>query len=171
MERRDSNLKHTLTNRAFCLAAAAVFGFCSTGLQRGSTVRASAAEASECSAPGTDPVKVIVRIDGAPVLSGEEATEDGISYLETEDAAAQTDKLQAQQQAAEDRIRALYPALNVKFRYTLLTNGFSCELPEELIPVVEALPGIAAVERVQDIDCRAGQRAGRYSSDVFCTAG
>ena len=111
-------MKHTLTNRAFCLAAAVVFGFCSTGWQRGSTVRASAAEAAECSAPGTDPVKVIVRIDGDPVLSGEEATEDGISYLETEDAAVQTDKLQAQQQAAEDRIRALYPALNVKFRYT-----------------------------------------------------
>ncbi len=168
-------MKHTLTNRAFCLAAAAVFGFCSTGWQRGSTVRASAAEAAECSAPGTDPVKVIVRIDGDPVLSGEEATEDGISYLETEDAAAQTDKLQAQQQAAEDRIRALYPALNVKFRYTLLTNGFSCELPEELIPAVEALPGIAAVERVQDIEVpmlARGQAIGgipTFQNDTGCT--
>ncbi|WP_297958950.1 S8 family serine peptidase [uncultured Ruminococcus sp.] len=168
-------MKHTFTNRAFCLAAAAVFGFCGTGWQRGSAIRASAAEAAECTAPGTDPVKVIVRIDGDAVLSGEEAAEDGIAYMDTEDAAAQTDTLQAQQQAVEKHIRALYPELNVKYRYTLLTNGFSCMLPEDLIPAVEALPGVSSVERVQDIEvpmlARAQEIGGipAFQNDTGCT--
>ena len=74
----------------------------------------------------------------------------GREFMET-DAASELESVLADRQArVQEQIRQIYPELEVRFSYTLLTNGFSCALPENLIAAAASLPDVVSVARVQE---------------------
>lgn len=93
-------------------------------------------------------VKVIVKVRGDAVLASAEATGQGAEFIETPHAKKMAYSNQRTQMEAERRLRELYPDLQVNFHYSLVYNGFSCELPQGLIETAEALPEIESIEPV-----------------------
>lgn len=92
-----------------------------------------------------DLVQVIVKLKEEPVLACEEAAELGTDYLLTEQGRAKTEKLLQEQEEAEEYIRAIYPNAEAQYNYTALINGFSCEIPFDLIDDVEAVSLVESV--------------------------
>ena len=102
-----------------------------------------------CAAADTqmsEPVSVIVQVTGDAVLDGADSPD----YIETRQAAAETARAERAQAAVQKQIRMLFPTLEPGYSYSTLFNGFSCELPENLIDAVSALPGVADVYRIQN---------------------
>ena len=134
-------MKNRQMRRAVCLAAAALLSCAPLLDMQGSVVHADAAEQTLSDTL----VPVIVTVRGDAVLATEEGAKQGADYLETDEAADLTAALEAAQQRVQAQIRGLYPALEVGFSYSVLVNGFSCELPERLIPAVAQLPAVESV--------------------------
>lgn len=96
----------------------------------------------------SDLVKVIVTVNGEPVLSSSKAAKDGVQdYLKTTDAEQKESKLETYQQKAESYIKSFYPELKIKYSYNALVNGFACEIPQEIIDDVKACPYVKRVEK------------------------
>ncbi len=127
--------------RAGCLAAAALLSCAPLLDMKGSVLQAAAAEETVSDTL----VSVIVTVRGDALLATEEGASQGADYLETDEAADRTAALKAVQQRVQAQIRGFYPALEVGFSYSVLVNGFSCELPEALIPAVRQLPAVESV--------------------------
>lgn len=118
-------------------AAAVIFGNVNTAFAQSAenTVRYEEGE----------PVSVIVMLKEEPVLACDEAAEMGTTYLETPEGQAKIQKLLDSQEEAEEYIRAIYPDAEAKYSYTALLNGFSCDIPFDLIDDVESLPMVESV--------------------------
>lgn len=94
--------------------------------------------------------EVIVKLKGNAVLATPEASDQGADYIDTPSAKSAEDKLLNAQDKAAKNIRKLYPELDIKRRFTLTANAFSCSLPECIIPEIEKDPLIECVSEVQN---------------------
>lgn len=94
-------------------------------------------------------IDVIVRLNGDAVLAAPEASGQGADYIDTAAAQSAEDELRSAQDKAEKHIRKLYPDLEIRRRFTLTTNGFTCTLPETIIAEIEDDPLIESVTEVQ----------------------
>ncbi|MBP0971214.1 MAG: S8 family serine peptidase, partial [Oscillospiraceae bacterium] len=150
-------MKHRILSRARSLTAAAAM-MCSV-ISSSGVLQSAAAQippeqktaSSVSQQKSNEPVTVIVKVTGDAVMAQPEAVEMGSDYLETDEAMQLTAQYKAVQEAVQERIRAFYPDLQVGFSYSALYNGFSCELPENLIEQVEALPDVVCVTVMKDI--------------------
>ena len=97
-------------------------------------------------------VPVIISLSGEAVLAGEEAAELGTDYLDTPEAEEKSEVLSSISSEAENYLRNLYPELNIGYRYNVLTNGFSCKLPENLIDEAKKCRLIENVSKVETIN-------------------
>lgn len=97
-------------------------------------------------------VPVIISLSGEAVLAGEEAAEMGADYLDTAGSEEKAAALRQISSEAEDYLRSLYPELEIGYRYNVLTNGFSCELPEDLLDEARACRQIEEVTKVRTLN-------------------
>lgn len=97
-------------------------------------------------------VPVIISLSGEAVLSGEEAAEMGTDYLDTAESGEKAAELRQISSEAEAYLRSLYPDLEIGYRYNVLTNGFSCELPEDLLDKARACRQIEEVTKVTTVN-------------------
>ena len=148
-------MKHKITKKALSLTSAAVI--CCSAMPGLScfSASASAAPVKEDNGvmhyyyPKTDElVKVIVKVKGDAVMEQPAAETLGTDYLDTPQASQITSQLVSAQKRVQNSIRRLYPELQITYSYQMLVNGFSCELPAELIPQIQALPAVESVSRV-----------------------
>lgn len=128
---------------AAVLSCAAVFG----GLRGIPTDENRQVQEQILAAAYSSLMNVIVKVSGDAVLSHANA-----DALETDAAQRVTAQCNAVQSRVQERIRKLYPELRVGFSYSTLINGFSCELPENLIPQVAALPDVVSVTEAGEIE-------------------
>ena len=112
---------------------------------------ALAAEAQEAEEAGKL-VPVIIRLSGEAVLAGEGAAQLGTDYLDTPEATAKAEALRQTSSEAEAAIRSLYPELEVGYRFDLLMNGFSCELPKGLLDEARACPWVEDIEEIETVN-------------------
>ena len=115
---------------------------------------AAAASAAYKAAESGKLVPVIVRLSGEAVLAGEEAAQLGTDYLDTADAGAKAAALLQISNEAEAELRSLYPDLEVGYRYDLLMNGFSCELPAGLLDEAGACRWVEGIAKVETVNVR-----------------
>ncbi|MBQ9905768.1 MAG: S8 family serine peptidase [Oscillospiraceae bacterium] len=115
------------------------------------------------------PATVIVRVAGDALLAQPDAAGMGADYLPTSAAAAQSACCKAVQQRVQEQIRSFYPALTVGYSYSTLINGFSCELPADLIDRVAALPEVLSVTSADTVQLPQMDRAAALSGfPAFC---
>lgn len=142
-------LKKRTMHRAICLVAAAAMS-CSPLLNlTGMGISAAAAEETDAA---NELVPVIVTVAGDAVLATDAGAAQGADFLDTDEAAQIGAALEAEQRSVQDAIRLFYPALEIKYSYNVLINGFACEIPEHLIPLVERIPSVKSVSRVETRD-------------------
>ena len=133
--------------KAVSLTAAAAIG-CSSLIGNGLPLPAAAAQSQDAvQSASSKPVPVIVRVTGKPILTTAEGAAQGDAFLTTPEAVRMAESLKSTQGYVQDEIRRLYPELAVKYSYSVLYNGFSCELPENLIGAVEELSFVESVSR------------------------
>ncbi len=84
-------------------------------------------------------VSVIVSVKGDTVLDNDDY-DDMKEYLQSDEAAKASQKAVSVQQRVQNYIKRYYPELKTEYSYTVLLNGFSCEIPESLIDVVKEYP-------------------------------
>ncbi len=143
-------MSHRTLHKLVSIAAAAVIGcasFCSAGgdaLRKAAYAAACISEAA--SQPLGEPVPVLISLESEALLDCGDPY-----YLGTDAAEKQEARIRRTQQRAEADIRALYPELNITRRYSTLMNGFACELPEELLEAVRALPLVKYAEPAPEI--------------------
>ncbi|HAG12987.1 MAG TPA: hypothetical protein DCG49_03890 [Ruminococcus sp.] len=161
-------LKHQILRRLASLSAAAALS-CSAVLGSGG-LHAAAAQipkdmfsALRAQQDAGQPVSVIVKVSGSSAMEQPEAVEMGSDYLETDQAANQIAWCESVQASVQNEIRRLYPALEIGYSYSTLFNGFSCKLPAELIPQVQALPDVIGVSIAEDIAVPQMNRAAALS--------
>lgn len=121
-----------------------------TALMLTASLAASALPAAALTPPSPAPqaaaaesdklVKVVVSLKRDCLI--EQFSSDALGTEETAEAA---DSIASQQERVQQQIRSFYPALEIGASYNVLMNGFSCELPEYLIPQVEALQAVESV--------------------------
>ena len=140
-------MKQQCFMKAVSLTAAAAIG-CSSLIGNGLPLSAAAAQSLDAvQSAGSKPVPVIVRVTGKPILTTAEGAAEGDAFLTTPEAVRMAESLKSTQGYVQDEIRRLYPELAVKYSYSVLYNGFSCELPENLIGAVEELSFVESVSR------------------------
>ena len=141
-------MKQKFLRKAVSLTAAAAIG-CSSLIGTGLPLPAAAAQPQDAvQTTDTAPVPVIVKVTGKPILTTAEGAAQGDAFLTTPEAVRMADTLENTQTFVQREIRRLYPELAVRYSYSVLYNGFSCELPENLIGAVEELPFVESVSRV-----------------------
>ena len=128
-----NKLKRKVFNKAVSLTLTAAIG-CTPPLSSGFALNVSAAVSpeniSETEEVSSDLVNVIVKVSGDAILATSEGIEQGDDFLETEQAVQIAESLEDTQSYVQEQIRELYPELEVKYSYSVLYNGFSCEIPE-----------------------------------------
>ena len=97
-------------------------------------------------------VPVIISLSGEAVLAGEAAANQGTDYLDTAEAEEKAAALRQISSEAEASLRALYPDLEIGYRYDVLTNGFSCELPESLLDDARSCKWVERVTKVETLN-------------------
>lgn len=137
------------TRHLLSMTAAAVLGGTSV-MNCGLSAALAAAEYDAAKAENLVPV--IISLSGEAVLAGEEAAEMGTDYLDTAESDAKAAALSRISSEAEASLRTLYPDLEIGYRYNVLTNGFSCELPEELLDEARACRWVEGVTKVQTVN-------------------
>lgn len=144
-------LKKKLIDKAVSIIAAAalsctsVIGSVGSFAAHGSE-KTSSAE-TETKEEGSELVTVIVKVSGDAVLTTPEGEAQGSDFLDTEEAVQMAEELESTQSYVQREIRKLYPEMQVKYSYSVLYNGFSCEIPEDLIDAVKALPYVEDVTK------------------------
>ena len=137
------------TRHLLSMTAAAVIGGTSV-MNCGLSAALAAAEYDAAKVENLVPV--IISLSGEAVLAGEEAAEMGTDYLDTAESDAKAAALSRISSEAEASLRTLYPDLEIGYRYNVLTNGFSCELPEELLDEARACRWVEGVTKVQTVN-------------------
>ena len=144
-------MKREFLNKAVSLTAALTIG-CTNLIGTGLNLTASANEPeTETTAEevSTELISVIVKVSGDAVLTTPEGMAQGDEFLNTEQAVQMSNALENTQAYVQDEIRQIYPELEVGYSYSILYNGFSCEIPENLLEQVKALPYVEDVSEVQ----------------------
>ena len=145
-----NKLKRKVFNKAVSLTLTAAIG-CTPSLSSGFALNVSAAVSpeniSETEEVSSDLVNVIVKVSGEAILATSEGIEQGDDFLETEQAVQIAESLEDTQSYVQEQIRELYSELEVKYSYSVLYNGFSCEIPENLIEQIKALPYVEDVTK------------------------
>ena len=95
-------------------------------------------------------IDVIVKLKGDAVLASPEASDQGSDYIDTAEGKGTEKKLITAQNKVEDHIRRLYPKLQIKHRFTLTANAFSCTVPESIISDIEKDPLVENVSEVKN---------------------
>ncbi|MDO4864052.1 MAG: S8 family serine peptidase [Ruminococcus sp.] len=139
-------MKH-ITHRLLSAAAAATLGcsLCTNAVQ----ALAGELVPPAVSYDASELVEVIVKLSGDAVLAAPEASGQGTDYIDTAAAQSAEEKLLAAQDKAEKHIRRLYPALEIKRRFTLTANGFTCTVPENIISEIESDPLVESIAAVK----------------------
>ncbi|MBQ8960220.1 MAG: S8 family serine peptidase [Ruminococcus sp.] len=127
-----------LSSRFLSTVSALTIG-CSWSLGALPPTAALAQEAPTESAQEDQIVPVIVKLKGDAVLATEQASGMGAEFIETPQAEKLSSVIGKAQDRAVSALRELYPELEVGFRYSLVFNGFSCELPESLIEEAKSI--------------------------------
>ncbi|MBQ8108274.1 MAG: S8 family serine peptidase, partial [Ruminococcus sp.] len=110
----------------------------------------------------------IVGVKGGAVLSLPEAADQGSDFLQTDLASRAQAEILQNQRFAQGSIMSLYPDLEVECTYTSLINGFSCKLPESIIPEVESSPYVDYVEQTRSTSVPDMNKAASMSgADLF----
>ena len=144
-------LKKKLLDKAVSLIAAAALSCTSVigsvsafaSYEGGAPGSAKVADAPE----NSELVTVIVKVSGDAVLTTPEGAEQGSEFLITDEAVQMSEALENTQSRVQNEIRKLYPEMQVGYSYSVLYNGFSCEIPEYLIDAVKALPYVVDVAK------------------------
>lgn len=144
------SLKRTFFSRTVSVTAAAVMG-CSSLIGAMPPFSVSAEEAEICleEESNGELVSVIVKVSGDAVLATPEGVEQGEDFIDTDEAAEISSRLESTQEYVQRMIRRFYPELEVKYSYTVLYNGFSCEIPKNLLEKVRELPYVEDVSEVR----------------------
>lgn len=132
----------------------------------GAGISASADDSSTPAAQtaeSTKPVSVIVRLRSDALLEG------GLTpgELLTPEAAARNEEIRAEQDAVIAQLREWDAALEPEYRYSVLTNAFSCTLPANLIADVEALPAVRSVTKSYQITAKQAAVSGDLSVNAY----
>ncbi|MCD8048144.1 MAG: S8 family serine peptidase [Clostridia bacterium] len=91
-------------------------------------------------------VTFIVEVEGDALLASEKAAEMGVSYLETEEAAAKETALLKTQAQVQSKIKSKAKVSNsVGYTYTAVLNGFSIEAPKSKLDDIKAIDGVTNV--------------------------
>lgn len=140
-------MQHSITRTLLSAAAAAAL-CCSLSIN---TVQALAEELAPPAVSYDDSElgDFIVRLAGDAVLAAPEASGQGADYIDTDAAQSAEDSLRSAQDRVAKHIRRLYPEFEIKRRFTLTANGFSCRLPESIIPDIKADPLVEEVSPVR----------------------
>ena len=93
-------------------------------------------------------IDVVVRLNGDAVLAAPEAQGQGSGYIDSESAQLAESAILDMQSQVERNFRRLYPDFQIKRRFTLTLNAFSCELPEAVISELQSDPLIRSVTKV-----------------------
>ena len=93
-------------------------------------------------------VPVIISLSGEAMLAGKEAAKMGTDYLDTAESDSKAAALSRISSEAEASLRSLYPDLEIGYRYNVLTNGFSCELPENLLDEARSCRWVENITKV-----------------------
>ncbi|WP_295071672.1 S8 family serine peptidase [Ruminococcus sp.] len=137
------------TRHLLSMTAAAMIGGASVlncGLSAALAASEYDAEKSE------DLVSVIISLSGEALLSGEEAAEQGTDFLDTAESDEKAEVLRQISSEAEASLRTLYPDLEVGYHYNVLTNGFSCKLPENLLDQARSCRWVESVTKVKTVN-------------------
>ncbi len=137
-----------IRQRLLSVAAAAALG-CSAAVSSGAFGAAS--YAAEEGKTEDRLVPVMVKLAGEGLLAGAGGAQQGTDYLGTAGAVSEAASLSQVSSAAEAYIRSLYPALRIDYRYDVLMNGFSCELPENLISKVSECQWVESVTLTETV--------------------
>lgn len=92
----------------------------------------------------TDTVRVIVTLKDDSVFD-----RTGETDTDSDNAAEAFRTVVQEQNTVQDFIRDLYPDFKTNYSYSFLINGFSCELPEDLIIPVSRHPMVKSVSEVR----------------------
>ena len=137
-------MKHKSTARLFSIAAALMLcmnaagtAFSGSGFIRSIPAAAIAAD--------TEPVTMCVLLEGGALP---DLTTDALTDEEHADMIRSREDMQNDVFAS---ILKLYPEACMRYRYTVLLNGFSCVMPESLADAVRALPGVQDVSVCSEI--------------------
>lgn len=137
-------MKHKSTARLFSIAAALMLcmnaagtAFSGRGFIRSIPAAAITAD--------TEPVTMCVLLEGGALP---DLTTDALTDEEHADMIRSREDMQNDVFAS---ILELYPEACMRYRYTVLLNGFSCVMPESLADAVRALPGVQDVSVCSEI--------------------
>ena len=145
-------MKRKILARAASLSAAAAL--CCTNLPGNAPLMSVSAEGPAVTADNTiipaeeestELVNVVVKVSGKALLAVSEAKKLGGRFLMTDRAKELAETLKSTQEYVQRRIREIYPGLGVKYSYNTLFNGFSCEIPKNMINKLRSLPYVEAV--------------------------
>lgn len=131
--------KKTFSRIVSAVSAAAIG--CSWTL--GAIPPAAAAAQQEISAENAQEeqlIPVIVKLKGDSVLASDQAADMGAEFIDSPQAEKIGTVIESLQDRAEGYLRQLYPDLEIGFRYSLVFNGFSCQLPESVIEEAKSSP-------------------------------
>ena len=142
-------MKYNTTRRIFSAVLSVVIGcsICPESLQAFAEMSAHTAVSYDES----EIIDVMVKLKGNAVLESPEASGKGMGYIDTDTARNAKKRLLDAQSKAVKHIRKLYPELEIKHRFTLTANGFSCRLPESLISEIESDALIESVTAVKTV--------------------
>ncbi|MCQ2416819.1 MAG: S8 family serine peptidase [Oscillospiraceae bacterium] len=131
------------------LTAAAMMS-CSVALGSGGwSLEGAAASVAVGDYSNDERVPVIVKVSGDAVLATAEGMANGDAFLDSAEAERMEQNLESVQARVERNIRSFYPELTIKYNYSVLYNGFYCDMPESLIPYVEELDYVESVTIVR----------------------
>lgn len=114
-------------------------------------------------AESREPVSVIVRLCSDALLEGGLTAD----QLLTPEAAARSEEIRSEQDTVLAQLREWDPALEPEYRYSVLTNAFSCMLPEDLIDDAEAIPAVRSVTKSLRIAADQEEVSGSLSIDSY----
>lgn len=132
--------------RFMSTAAAAALSLTNIPFSTGCIARAAQSDYS-----GDDMISVIITLNSGALLESDAASGAGADFIGTGDAEKITGEIASAQEQVQDEIRSFFPELKVDYSYSVLLNGFSCELPESLIDDAEALPMVEQVTEIRSV--------------------
>ncbi len=136
-------MKHKSTARLCSIAAALMMCVSAAGTEfRGALFRSIPIAAQAAS---EEPVTMCVLLEGGalPDLMTDALTDDAHADL--------ISRREEMQDAVFAQIKEMYPDAYMRYRYSVLLNGFSCVMPESLADAVRALPGVTDVSLCSEV--------------------
>ncbi len=136
-------MKHKSTARLCSIAAALMMCVSAAGSGLRSALFRSIPIAAQ--AASEEPVTMCVLLEGGalPDLMTDALTDDAHADL--------ISRREEMQDAVFAQITEMYPDAYMRYRYSVLLNGFSCVMPESLADAVRAMPGVTDVSLCSEV--------------------